>query len=99
MTVKERFITALQGKIPDRLPVTTHHLLPYFLNKYMNGMSSYDFFIKFGIDPIVWVAPHLADKDKGYFYAGGGIVVDSDAKAEYQETLDKAAALIESVTT
>jgi len=30
-----------------------------------------------------------------YFQAGGGIVADSDPEAEYQETLDKARALID----
>jgi para-aminobenzoate synthetase component 1 len=29
------------------------------------------------------------------FWAGGGIVADSSADAEYQETLDKAAAMFE----
>ena len=28
------------------------------------------------------------------FWAGGGIVADSDCNAEYQETLDKAAAML-----
>ena len=31
---------------------------------------------------------------RAYFSAGGGIVVDSDPEQEYQETLDKARALI-----
>lgn len=40
----------------------------------------------------------LAFKDsKAYFHSGGGIVVDSDPEKEYQETLQKAAALKESV--
>ena len=30
-----------------------------------------------------------------YFHAGGGIVYDSDVNAEYQETFDKAAAMME----
>ncbi len=30
-----------------------------------------------------------------YFYAGGGIVYDSEEKAEYQETFDKAAAMMQ----
>lgn len=34
---------------------------------------------------------------KVYFQAGGGIVADSDPDAEYQETLDKAKALFESL--
>ena len=44
MTSKERFLTVLHGDIPDRLPVTTHHLMPYFLKKYMNGISNDEFF-------------------------------------------------------
>ncbi|MGD0384160.1 MAG: chorismate-binding protein, partial [Thermoguttaceae bacterium] len=32
-----------------------------------------------------------------YFHAGGGIVADSDPPAEFQETLDKARALIEAI--
>ena len=39
-------------------------------------------------------------KDRvAYFQAGGGIVYDSDPEKEYQETLDKAKALIEAITT
>jgi len=38
-------------------------------------------------------------KDKtAYFQAGGGIVYDSDPEAEYEETLDKARALIQALT-
>ena len=33
-----------------------------------------------------------------YFQVGGGIVYDSDPEKEYQETLDKAKALIEAVS-
>jgi len=32
---------------------------------------------------------------KMYFYAGGGIVYDSNVSAEYQETFDKAAAMMQ----
>jgi len=36
----------------------------------------------------------LIKKDRAYFQVGGGIVADSDPASEYQETLDKARALI-----
>lgn len=39
----------------------------------------------------------LVQGDKVYFQVGGGIVADSTPEAEFQETLDKAKALIESV--
>ena len=33
--------------------------------------------------------------DQAYFYAGGGLVWDSQADAEYQETYDKASAMFQ----
>ncbi len=61
MTSKKRFLKALDRNKPDRLPVTTHHVLPYFLNTYMNGVSCQDFFERFGLDPIHWVVAHKPD--------------------------------------
>jgi uroporphyrinogen decarboxylase len=66
MTPKERFLSALRGEKADRLPVTTHHVQPYFLNTYMNGMSDQLFFDHFGLDPITWpvaIKPNPARKE------------------------------------
>ena len=41
----------------------------------------------------------MKQKDKVYINVGGGITWESDPKAEYQETLDKAAALFRAVRT
>jgi hypothetical protein len=67
MTSKERFITALEGKAPDRLPVTTHHVMPYFLDSYMNGKSNDEFFETIGLDPIVWTVPHRPEESAGEY--------------------------------
>lgn len=56
-TAKKRFLTALSRQKPDRLPVTTHHLMRYFLDTYMNGIDEQSFFDYFGLDPILWIAP------------------------------------------
>ena len=40
----------------------------------------------------------LIKEDKAYFHVGAGIVADSDPAREYQETLDKAAAMISVLT-
>jgi para-aminobenzoate synthetase component 1 len=37
-------------------------------------------------------------QERAYFHAGGGIVADSEPAAEYQETLDKARAIISALT-
>lgn len=68
MTAKERFLAALNRKTSDRLPVTTHHVMPYFLKQHMNGISSEEFFDYFGLDPINWVVVHKPDEAKGEYY-------------------------------
>jgi uroporphyrinogen decarboxylase len=68
MTSKVRFLTALERGIPDRLPVTTHHVMPYFLDTYMDGISSDKFFEIMGLDPIVWTVPHKPEEVAGQYY-------------------------------
>ncbi len=46
------------------------------------------------MDTNIAIRTILHKNNKMYFYAGGGIVYDSDVKAEYQETFDKAAAMM-----
>jgi hypothetical protein len=68
MTPKQRFVTTLSGGIPDRLPVTTHHVMPSFLKTFMNGAGNDEFFDRFGLDPIRWVAAHKPDEARGEYY-------------------------------
>jgi hypothetical protein len=58
MTSKERMLAALNGTVADRLPVTTHHLMPYFLERSLHGMSEMEFFDEFQMDAITWTVPH-----------------------------------------
>ncbi len=58
MTHKERLLTALRRGEADRLPVTTHHLMQYFLDKYFGGASSQAFFERFDLDAITWPVCH-----------------------------------------
>jgi len=56
MTSRKRLRTALQGGVPDRLPVTTHHLMPSFLRE-AGGLSEREFFDRYGLDAIRWTTP------------------------------------------
>lgn len=67
MTSKQRFLKALNKQAPDRLPVTTHHVMPYFLKAFMNGISYQEFFDYFGLDPILWVIAHRPDTSHGHY--------------------------------
>lgn len=58
MTSRERLLAALDRRVPDRLPVTTHHLMPSFLAG-MGSLTEREFFDRFGLDAICWTTPLL----------------------------------------
>jgi hypothetical protein len=68
MTSKQRMVAALKREIPDRLPVTTHHLMAHFLEKHAHGMSRQECFDHFGLDAVEWLAPHRPDESKGEYF-------------------------------
>lgn len=68
MTSRERLLTAITRGIPDKLPVTHHFVMPYFLNKYMGGISVDEYFNEIGIDPILWTISHKPDEKSGEYY-------------------------------
>jgi para-aminobenzoate synthetase component 1 len=51
------------------------------------------------MDTNIVIRTFINKGEKLYFQVGGGIVADSDPEAEYQETLDKARALMEAIGT
>lgn len=56
MTSRERMLAALTGeRLPDRLPVTTHHVMQYYLDHYLDGATIPEFFDRFGLDAYTWV--------------------------------------------
>jgi uroporphyrinogen decarboxylase len=68
MNSKQRFLNVLAGKKTDRLPVTTHHLMPSFLKNYMKGISDQEFFDFYGLDPVKWSIAHTFDNEKGEYF-------------------------------
>ncbi|MGA2629805.1 MAG: uroporphyrinogen decarboxylase family protein [Terriglobia bacterium] len=67
MTHKERLLTALRRGKPDRLPVTTHHLMQYFLDRYLGSATSQVFFEQFDLDAITWPVCHKPNVSLGDF--------------------------------
>ncbi|HBG28957.1 MAG: hypothetical protein A2Y10_03485 [Planctomycetes bacterium GWF2_41_51] len=68
MTSKQRMLIALNGGIPDRLPVTGHFVTPSYLNKYMEDISIEEFYDACGWDPITYPTYHKPDENKGEYY-------------------------------
>jgi hypothetical protein len=71
MTGRERLLTALARGVPNRLPVTTHHLMPAFLRG-IGGISERAFFDRYDLDAIHWTTP---------VRPGPGLRVDPQANA------------------
>ena len=69
MTSRKRLLTALEGSRPDRLPVTTHHLMPWFLDRYLDGIGEDDFFRRFGLDPTRWAYDLKPDESRGEYWS------------------------------
>ena len=69
MTTKERFLTAIDNRKPDRLPVTTHNVMEYYLNKYEGGASKAEFFEKYGMDRVDWFNPYKPDALRGQYWS------------------------------
>jgi uroporphyrinogen decarboxylase len=67
MSSRQRLLDALRRRKPDRLPVTTHHLMPSFLRNHLQGVSQQEFFDRFGLDAIRWVVAHRADAEAGEY--------------------------------
>lgn len=68
MNSKLRFLKALAREKTDRLPVTTHYLLPSFLDNYMDGISDQEFFDQFGLDPVKCMIAYSFDSAKGEYF-------------------------------
>jgi hypothetical protein len=61
-------LTALERGVPDRLPVTTHHLQDYFRDTYLGGKTDLEIFDQFGLDAIHWTGPYRPDPAQGEYF-------------------------------
>ena len=59
MTSKERMITTLEKKKPDRLPATIHQWMPYHLKYYMDKMDDIEAFRATGLDGAITFSPQV----------------------------------------
>lgn len=84
MNSRTRLVNAILRKPVDRLPVTTHHIMPYYLNRYMGGISERAFFEQTGLDPIRWIMP-LRRMNPGEEYVENGLTQSDDWRISTEE--------------
>lgn len=87
MTSKQRFLAVLDGGVPDRLPVTTHHVMPSFLNHCLDGIDTQAFFDRIGLDPILWANHTMPNAARGEFRDDdlGGLIVSDEWRVTCHE--------------
>lgn len=64
MTGRERFLTAIGNKKPDRMPCQVHSWMQYYLETYLNGVDQYQACDYFGMDPVIYVGPEYIYNEK-----------------------------------
>lgn len=57
MTGRERFLTALANRKPDRMPCQVHSWMQYYLDTYLKGIDQYQAYDYFGMEPVIYVNP------------------------------------------
>jgi hypothetical protein len=73
-TPRRRLLAALDRGVPDRLPATTHHLMPSFLRG-AGCATELEFFDRFGLDAVLWTTPLRRPLEAG----GAGWRLESEA--------------------
>ena len=66
MTPRERLLTALSNRKPDRLPCQVHNWMTHYLNTYLNGMDQWQAYEQFGMDTVIYnaILPVFYEKDQ-----------------------------------
>ena len=57
MTSRQRMLTALDLGKPERLPVSVHDWMQYYLDEYLGGISKAEAFEMFGLDWAIYATP------------------------------------------
>jgi uroporphyrinogen decarboxylase len=55
MTSRERLLTAIENKRPDRLPCQVHGWMPYYLEHYLGGIDQWAAYEKFDMDYVIYL--------------------------------------------
>lgn len=90
MTSRERMLTALDNDRPDHLPAQVHGWMPYYLNRYLDGMDPYQAYEKFDLDFAIYVSPGYAYDDKDLANWQGDrtdLGADRDGVGHWEETI------------
>lgn len=64
MTGRQRFLTALANKKPDRLPCQIHGWMTYYLETYLDGIDQWEAYSRFGMDKSIYLSPHFIYNEK-----------------------------------
>lgn len=65
MDSRERLLTAIHNRKPDRLPCQVHSWMQYYLDTYLDGKDQYGAYASFpGMDWVIYVTPRFEYKEQ-----------------------------------
>jgi hypothetical protein len=66
MDGRERFLTVIANKKPDRMPCQVHNWMDYYLKTYLAGIDQFAAYEFFGMDPVAYVRPNYIYDPRAY---------------------------------
>jgi uroporphyrinogen-III decarboxylase len=90
MTSRERLLTALDNKRPDRLPCQVHGWMDYYLKHYLGGADWYEANQRLGFDYAIYVSPeyqYAAEDLANWEIQGRELESDSEGVRSWDETI------------
>jgi len=90
MTGRERLLTAISNKKPDRLPCQVHSWMGSYLSKHLNGIDQYEAYARFGMDPVIYQEPKYIYDPKdlaNWSEHRGTIGTDSNGATHWTRTI------------
>jgi len=89
MSGRERFLTALSGGKPDRLPCQVHSWMRYYLKTYLGGCDQYAAYKRFGMDPVIYQRPIevYAEADKAGWVVKHEDLGVADGNSRWRQTI------------
>lgn len=84
MNHRERLLTALEGKKPDRLPATIHGWMDYWCQKYMHGADQFEIYRHFDMDAQIFYFAWLDEPVQPAMYFTGDLVPGQNWKVNYR---------------
>ena len=90
MTSRERLLTAMDNRRPDRLPCQVHGWMPYYLDNYLGCIDQWAAYEQFDMDYVIYLPTDFTFDDKDmadWQISKTEVITRADGTKEWQESI------------